>query len=801
MVQLFQSKNRKYLPFLILIGIVLCFFYKTIIFGKVPFPGDLMLSEYVPFRHTSYSGYAAGGVPSKGQYFDVARELYPWKTLVVDAFRHRQLPLWNPYNFSGTPLLANYQSQALYPLGIIYFFLPQKIAWTVMVIIQPILGAVFFYLFATEIGLSAIAALSAALLFNFSSFASVWMEFTTVWHTILWLPFLLFLVERGIKQKKIFRGQKICFMFALFSSITGGHPQDFINTFLFFIIYICFRFLSLPGWKKKEKMHFIFTEMVPVITIPFLLAMPQLLPTIGLFGNSSRVPHDYQQILTTMLFQWWQAPLIVIQDFFGNPATRTYLLSDTYVGKAISIGVSGFILAVFGCIGPKKSWHVRFSIFVAAALIILNFNTPLASLFYRFPIPLLSTGTPTRNLFLFALSMSVLAGYGIDAVRTMNHRKLLVGMVISITVMMTLWIICLCHPVIGATILVSPSTKRSLILGSVVLLGILASIALGRKKQVFFLGITAVIICELFYSFIKFNPFVPQSFLYPQNDVLTFLQQHAGIDRYWGYGTARMESNLNSEYGLYSADGTDPLNLSWYNRFVQSANDGNIARTFTRTTRSDVALAPGYGEKDLPNNRYRLRILDLLGVRYVLDRIDNPKDNNTFPASLFQPVFSTKDGYTIYENKNALPRIFLADHIQTYTTDAEFERIFFDPSFDTGNTVLVSAKELLPAVASAKKKDVSILSYTPDAITVRTDTDAPQMLFLSDTYDTGWKATIDGNQTQIYRTNYAFRSVSVPTGTHTIIFTYMPDTYTIGLLVSAAGLLLAVFLLSIRSRK
>ena len=115
---------KKYLPLLVLTGICLLFFYKTLIFGKIPFPGDLLLTQYGPWRHVSYSGYVAGAIPSKDQYFDVLRELYPWKTLVTESLKKGVFPLWNPYNFSGAPLLANYQSQVFYPLTFLYFIMP-----------------------------------------------------------------------------------------------------------------------------------------------------------------------------------------------------------------------------------------------------------------------------------------------------------------------------------------------------------------------------------------------------------------------------------------------------------------------------------------------------------------------------------------------------------------------------------------------------------------------------------------------------------------------------------------------------
>jgi len=295
--------KTKLFGILFVFTVSLAFFWMVFVKRYIPFPGDLLLTQYGPWRHQSYAGYVAGAIPSKDQYFDVIRELYPWKTIVVNLIKNKQIPLWNPYNFSGAPLLANYQSQVFYPLTFLYYLFPQITAWAIMVILQPVLGSIFMFLFTSEIGLSVGAATLAALLFNFSSFASIWMEFTTVWHTILWLPLLLYLVERGIKQKKFFLWQQLLFIFALFSSITGGHPQDCINTFLFFCIYSVFRIFTTKDWNLQQKFLFLVNPVGILTILSFGLAAPQLLPTIELFKNSARVTHDYSFILSNLIVQ------------------------------------------------------------------------------------------------------------------------------------------------------------------------------------------------------------------------------------------------------------------------------------------------------------------------------------------------------------------------------------------------------------------------------------------------------------------------------------------------------------------
>jgi uncharacterized membrane protein YfhO len=43
----------------------------------------------------------------------------------------------------------------------------------------------------------------------------------------------------------------------------------------------------------------------------------------------------------------------------------------------------------------------------------------------------------------------------------------------------------------------------------------------------------------------------------------------------------------------------------------------------------------------------------------------------------------------------------------------------------------------------------------------------------------GWKAYVDGNETEIYRTNHNFRGIIVPEGKHKVEFIYLPDSFVI----------------------
>lgn len=772
-------------PFVIIAVITAFFFWQVFVKGWVPYPADMLLAEYNPWRHTSYFGYVAGSIPNKAQYFDVIRELYPWKTLVIEQMKHGLAPLWNPYNFSGAPLMANYQSQAWYPLSILYYFLPQPTAWTVMAISQLLLGSIFTYLFATSIGLTSSAGVLVAVLFNFSSFSTVWMEFNTVWHTILWVPFILYLIEKRFaapfKKRDI-----ILFVFAIFSSMTAGHPQDFINCMILVVIYSAARIYTnktINGNTKKT----ISLQLIGLGVLTFLIGSVQLLPTIQLFINSARVAHDVNFIVHSMLIQLWQLPIAIISDFFGNPATRTYVLNDTYINKSLSVGVIGFTLFVIS-FWSKRNFQIKFFQFTAAILLILSTNNPISRLFYLFPIPLLSTGTPTRNLFIYVFSISILAGFGYDHLKSMRSiRKPL----IYISLLFLAIFICyiarptLMFPFVPITL---AAIKRSFVISLIILATGGICIILSRKISILRIGLIFLACIELYIGFNKFNAFVPPAYIFPDNEILTYLQSNAGISRFWGYGTAQIEANFATQYHIYSPDGTDPLNLKWYNAFLQSSADGDISKPFTKVTRSDASIKGGYGETDLPENPFRLRVMDALGVRYILDRTENPKNSNTFNPERFTPVWHKED-WTIYENLYAAKRFFLTGDVQTYTTDKEFEQYFFDPAFNPKSTILIPKESLAHLVDETEiEGQLDLLTYKPNEIHFQTKTRKPQYLFLSDTYDKGWKTYIDGKRVPTIKADYAFRAVYIPTGAHDIQMSYMPDEYILGVLLSVVGL-------------
>src|SRR5579872_4550640 len=60
---------------------------------------------------------------------------FPLRVLAGQQIRGGQLPLYNPYIWSGAPLLGSWNAGAAYPLTLLFAVFPATAAWTLNLII------------------------------------------------------------------------------------------------------------------------------------------------------------------------------------------------------------------------------------------------------------------------------------------------------------------------------------------------------------------------------------------------------------------------------------------------------------------------------------------------------------------------------------------------------------------------------------------------------------------------------------------------------------------------------------------
>ncbi|MDO8658891.1 MAG: YfhO family protein [Candidatus Levybacteria bacterium] len=767
--------KKNLLILLLFLLITFGFFYKTVLSRHVPFPGDLLIAEYNPWKSYSYLGYNPGSYPNKAQYFDTLRQIYPWKTFSINSLKQGNLPLWNPYSFSGAPLLANVQSAVFYPFNILYFALPQIFAWTVLIFLQPLLGSFFTFLYAKKIGLSRIASVFSAVSFAFSSFMSVWLEYGTIGNVILWLPLILLSIEN--LKDKFNKFWSLILIMSLVFSLFAGHIQIFIYLFIFSFTYAIFRS------KKIFLFSFLFLLSIGLGAI-------QLFPSFELILQAARSSHVYSDIINKILIQPWQLIMLLVPDFFGNPATRNYVLPDTYIGKVTYIGLIPLFFVLLNFF-RKKNQFIKFFLWISFFILLFVTLNPITYFLYKVKIPFISDSAPTLSIFILSFSLSILSGFGIDIFRKENWtlKKYFYWSLPLMVVFLLSWFSLLFLPNNFLSI-----SFRNLFYSTIILvltlIIVFVSVIRPKVKLILLVCLFLLTTFDLWKGFNKFNPFVPKEIVYPPVAVFDFLSQNAGINRVWGYKAAGIEANFTAQYSLFSPDGYDPLYPKRYGEFIQSSEEGKVITRFTDRTRSDAVLRFG-----------QLKVFDLLGVKYILDRDENASTQAIFPADRFSLIYQ-KDEWKIFENKKALPRAFLISDYKVAKNAQEFEKIFFDKDFDPSEVIILE-KDLIdqPFNDSNRRGNLQLISYFPNEIKFGTESTGNRLLFLSDTYYPGWKAYVDGKETEIYRANYAFKAIAVSSGKHIVKFKYDPLSFKFGYVVSLMSIFsLLVWLLAVKKR-
>ncbi len=158
----------------------------------------------------------------------------------------------------------------------------------------------------------------------------------------------------------------------------------------------------------------------------------------------------------------------------------------------------------------------------------------------------------------------------------------------------------------------------------------------------------------------------------------------------------------------------------------------------------------------------------------------------------------------LYENKAELPRAFLVSKYSVVKNEKERIELFEKKRFDPTQTVLLEEVPDLPAPTKGLVPDIDrvhMVKYTLNQMDLEVSCTGPRLLFLSETYYPGWKVWVDGKREKIYRANHAFRAVALGPGRHTVVFSYQPFSFYLGLLISSLTLMsLLAFLIFFRKK-
>jgi hypothetical protein len=170
-------------------------------------------------------------------------------------------------------------------------------------------------------------------------------------------------------------------------------------------------------------------------------------------------------------------------------------------------------------------------------------------------------------------------------------------------------------------------------------------------------------------------------------------------------------------------------------------------------------------------------VLDMLGLRYLIMRVPLTGATSMIEAQ----------GYSIYENKRALPRAYVPRRVEQLVNDDDILERLSRADFDPAETVYL---ERGADAMQAGSGTAEIASEVPGRVTLAVDMQSPGIVVLADLWTAGWQAFVNDEPAPVWRANYVLRAVPVPAGKSTLVFRYEPESVSNGFRLLGAGLLI-----------
>jgi hypothetical protein len=356
---------------------------------------------------------------------DSVLQFYVWRDLVFQSWGRFEVPVWNPYELGGTPLLANSQSGGLYPFHILVGILkiPTGLGIVLLAWLHLSLAALGTARAAKALGANEFGQTVSAVGFGTSAFMLAWTALPSVITTVCWIPWgvaaaLNIGKDRSDWQAVIRLATPIALM------LLAGHLQFAAYGLGAIGLAVIASLLAQPKGTLGKRAVMIFMGLA----IGALVAGSQVRTVLEYSQFSHRrgnpTPEGYEAYVASSLKPFHlsalssptmlgntrvagpeAAPGIKVSEYWPAIAVR----GANYAEGALTLGPLILAFLFLANWRAKRTWFAA-ALCIGAALI--AFGSPLNAVLY-FNVPGWSaTGSPGRVIVLFVLGASLLAGLG-----------------------------------------------------------------------------------------------------------------------------------------------------------------------------------------------------------------------------------------------------------------------------------------------------------------------------------------------------------------------------------------------------
>jgi hypothetical protein len=685
---------------------------------------------------------------------DFLYQFYPFRNFAAVSLAGGELPLWNPFTFSGTPFQADIQSAVFYlPNLILTLFVSGgrlNFYWLeVQIILHIMLAGVSMYYLAKEFELPNFSAFITGVVFSLSGFMITHAIHQVIICQVAWFPLIVLLFRRAILRRSL--AAMIIGGIVLGNAILAGFPQVSLYIILFLFIYFLFELFY--GWKENLISSSLKRSAIAAgfIIIAVAFTAIQLLPTIELAPLSQRAAITYEKSQEGQL-SWQQLITLIIPKYFGSSGAE----GSTYWGNGaywvywetcFYLGIPALILIIFSAFKFRLNRYIIFffSVGIFSILYALGDNFILHNFFFHYIPGFDKFRSVGRITLLSTFSFSLLAGFGAQALFELINQssKLLKKVILGIA---ALSVILFLSAQSGWMQNIADSRAANQIhSGSVDASITMLIISLIAVALLFFIS-------RRYSISLLFSAFVILQFI--DINIFGFTQNNGDInpDEYY-----RRTENL-VQY-VRDAGKTEyfRVNSRRENTMILDRNQGMVDRIFMMEGYTPLSLQRIYPPvKDFD------RACDLLNAKFRLTVDESNRYMNLAPSNTY------------------LPRAFFVYNSTVIRNEDSVRAFMMNPNFDPRSIAVFEDDPHFNVDGIVDGGNATITSYSLNKISLNTETKKNGFLVLSEIFYPGWVAYIDGAPSPVLRANWSSRAVPVQSGKHEIILRFEPGSFRMG---------------------
>jgi hypothetical protein len=694
-------------------------------------------------------------------YRDTGLFSYPVAYYLRDSWWHGHWPLWNPCSYCGTPFLAQWNTLALYPFSLFYILGPMPWSLNCFLLGHLLLGGIGMYRLAHRWFGKRFAASVAGLVFGWNGLSIHCLMWPCHTAGLAWMPWVVLQCERAAEEG---RGRVYWAALAGACQMLTGSPETILLTWV-----IVAGVFAHDVLQKRRGFWMAGRRLLWTGVMVGALSAAQMLPWLDLLAHGDRTSATGNG--------FWSLPPWGVANFFvplfhtAGSLSGVFMQDEQQWTSSYYLGMLPLALAALAFWRARGGRIILLAGLALAGLLLAMGDAGWMLNILKRVVPLLGfIRFPVKFIILTIFCVALLAGAGAAWLQTQPPEAIrpslfapgaMIGLMVLLVLAVAYWL-----PFPSdwwSAVWPNALGRLAFLVAGLAVLALVCRTQRTQARAFLAFGLLIWMGLDVCTHEPQQNPPVP---------VRAYGQDAPPMTQAPQVGESRALLSPEAERTMDNLVNPDLLHL-YLGQRAELFSDCNLLNGIPKVGGfMSMHLAAEHNVEGLLQSRKAAPgLAEFLGVSQIAS-----------PRQLF--VWEAQTNYMPWATIGQKP-VFFDDKATLGALCAEEflpRRIVYLPSGARGQ-VEAGADGLARILSS---------HIGPSECIFQTSAESRAMLVVAQAYYHCWRASVDGSAVPLWRANYAFQALEVPSGRHEVRLVYVDRAFQAGAAISILALLVCL---------